>query len=65
LSFYNCKPTGYDVQNYALWLAMSASRPMQILVDGESFAAHLENARQTYAALPELYEQAEKLDIFV
>ena len=65
LSFDNCKPTGYDVQNYALWLAMSASRPMQILVDGESFAAHLENARQTYAAFPELYEQAENLDIFV
>ncbi len=53
------------MQNYALWLAMSASRPMQILVDGESFAAHLENARQTYAAFPELYEQAENLDIFV
>lgn len=39
LSFDNCKPTGYDVQNCALWLAMSANRPMQILVDGESFTA--------------------------
>ncbi len=53
------------MQNYALWLAISASRPMQILVDGESFAAHLENARQTYSALPELCEQAENLDICV
>ncbi len=59
LSFHNCKPTGYDVTNYALWLAMSASRPMQILVDGESFAGHLESARQIYPALPKLYELAE------
>ena len=59
LSFHNCKPTGHDVNKYALWLAMSASRPMQILVDGESFAADLEAARQTYAALPNVYELTE------
>ena len=59
LSFQNCKPTGHDVNNYALWLAMSTSRPMQILVDGESFAANLEAARQVYAALPQVYEIAE------
>ncbi len=55
LSFYNCKPTGSDMQNYALWLAISASRPMQILMDGQSFAAQLNTARQTYAILPEVF----------
>ncbi|DBA85515.1 TPA: hypothetical protein ACH3X2_000459 [Trebouxia sp. C0005] len=60
LSFHDCKPdSGYDVQNFALWIAMSASRPMQILVDGENFSAQIETARRTYAALPELYELAE------
>lgn len=53
------QPTGHDVNNYALWLAMSTSRPMQFLVDGESFAANLEAARQVYAALPQVYEIAE------
>ena len=70
LSFFNCKPTGSvrDMQNYALWLAMSASRPMQILVDGESFAAQLDTARQTYAIIPEVfatissYAQAQKVN---